>query len=125
MVEVPDWARRLGDAAAAALEQPGGDRLVLDALATLPHARTVRLRTGWFSTVPAVHLGSHRFRRHGDGRLLVEHVVEEVALTHATATPAQAGEAIAVAAAVHAAAHGPAVVPEAEAVTSGLRAASG
>ena len=125
MTEVPDWARRLGEAAAAALAQPGGDGLVLDALAGLPHARTVRLRTGWFSTVPAVHLGSHRFRRHGDGRLLVEHVVADVALTHAAATAAQAGETIAVAAATHAAAHGPGVIPEVEAVTSGLRAAAG
>lgn len=121
MAEQP-WADVLASAVTAVLSQPGGDAIVVDSLARIPQTRMVELKTGWFSRVSALTLGDRRFRPSGDGRLHVQHVVNDVAMSSAVVPPAEAGRLVASAARVHVAHFGPSVEGEIAAVAEGLAA---
>jgi hypothetical protein len=116
------WSDTLSTAVAAVLLQPGGDALVVDSLARIPQTRRVELKTGWFSRVSALELGDRRFRPSGDGRLHVQHVVNDVAVSSAVVAPVEAGRLVASAARTHAAHFGPTVEGEIAVVAEGLAA---
>lgn len=119
------WPDVLAAAVTSVLGQPGGDTLVVDSLARIPQTRRVELKTGWFSKVSALELGDRRFRPSGDGRLHVQHVVNDVAVSSAVVAPVEAGRLVSSAARTHAAHFGPAVEDEIAAVAEGLAALSG
>jgi len=75
------WSDTLAAAVTAVLAQPGGDQTVIDSLARIPHTRWVELKTGWFSRVSMLELGDRRLRANGDGRLYLQHVVGDVAVS--------------------------------------------
>ena len=116
------WPDVLTGAVSSVLAQPGGDSLVVDTLARIPQTRWVEIKTGWFSKVSALQLGDRRFRTSGDGRLHVQHVVNDVAVSTAVLAPAEAGRVVTSAARAHAAAFGSAVEAEIAAVAEGLAA---
>ena len=118
------WSDVLSSAVTAVLSQPGGDALVMESLGRIPQTRRVELKTGWFSRVSALELGDRRFRPNGDGRLHVQHVVNDVAVSSGVVAPVEAGRLVASAARSHAAHFGPGVEGEIAVVAEGLAALS-
>lgn len=112
------WSRTVE----AVLSRGGGDTLVLDALQRVPQVREVTVKTGWRSSVRAVAVGDRRFRAAGDGRLVVEHVVNDVVLSSSALGPSDAARAVAAALTTHVRHFGAGVQPEIEAAVAGLDA---
>jgi len=113
-----EWAQTV----TAVLERAGGQALVLDSLVRVPQVHDVEVKTGWRSSVHAVALGDRRFRASDDGRLLVDHVVNDVVLSSAALGPADAGRAVAAALVLHVRHFGTTVRSEIDAALAGLRA---
>jgi len=116
------WSDTLAAAVPAVLAQPGGDQIVVDSLARIPQTRWIELKTGWFSRVSLLELGDRRLRTNGDGRLFMQHVVGDVAVSSGVVAPGETGRLIASAARAHALHFGPAVESEIAAVAEGLAA---